>query len=51
MSHTFAVLADYLFAIHGSTGTDWQIKGVAIAGYTVAFIGGSYLSSFMGAKI
>ncbi|KAK6073916.1 high-affinity methionine permease [Seiridium cupressi] len=32
------VLADYLFATNGSKGTDWQIKGVAIAGYTVAFL-------------
>ncbi|KAK9415133.1 putative high affinity methionine permease protein [Seiridium unicorne] len=32
------VLADYLFATNGSKGTDWQIKGVAIAGYTIAFV-------------
>lgn len=34
-----AVLADYLFATAGVKGTDWQIKGVAIAGYTIAFLG------------
>ncbi|KAI1849708.1 hypothetical protein JX265_008047 [Neoarthrinium moseri] len=32
------VLANYLFAISGTAGTDWQIKGVALAGYTVAFL-------------
>jgi amino acid transporter len=30
------VLAQYLFRINGATPTDWQLKGVAIAGYTVA---------------
>ncbi|KAI4597739.1 hypothetical protein KJ359_004014 [Pestalotiopsis sp. 9143b] len=30
------VLANYLFATAGHTGTSWQIKGVAIVGYTVA---------------
>lgn len=29
------VLANYFFAISGHTATDWQIKGVAIAGYTL----------------
>lgn len=39
MSHTLTVLANYLFATNGSKGTDWQVKGVAIAGYTVTFVG------------
>ncbi|KAI1371305.1 amino acid transporter [Hypoxylon crocopeplum] len=30
------VLARYLYQIAGSTPTDWQLKGVAIAAYTVA---------------
>ncbi|KAF2440153.1 amino acid transporter [Karstenula rhodostoma CBS 690.94] len=30
------VLAKYLFAMNGHTPTDWELKGVAIAGYTVA---------------
>ncbi|KAG8156440.1 hypothetical protein KVR01_013674 [Diaporthe batatas] len=30
------VLSNYLFAIAGHKGTDWQVKGVALAGYTVA---------------
>lgn len=32
------VLAEYLYAISGSTPTNWELKGVAIAGYTVAFL-------------
>ncbi|KAI1097552.1 amino acid transporter [Jackrogersella minutella] len=32
------VLARYLYQIADSTPTDWQLKGVAIAGYTVATI-------------
>ncbi|OAA63770.1 high-affinity methionine permease [Niveomyces insectorum RCEF 264] len=32
------LLANYLFATSGHTGTDWQVKGVAIAGYTVVTI-------------
>ncbi|KAJ9130961.1 High-affinity methionine permease [Pleurostoma richardsiae] len=32
------VLADYLFSISGHAGTDWEIKGVAVAGYTVVTI-------------
>ncbi|KAF7530867.1 hypothetical protein G7054_g9430 [Neopestalotiopsis clavispora] len=50
------VLANYLFATAGRTGTDWQIKGVAIAGYTIAVIaailhtkGAYYLSNGIGA--
>lgn len=31
------VLAQYLFATAGRDYTDWQLKGVAIVGYTVAF--------------
>ena len=33
---TSVVMAEYLFAINGHTPTDWQLKGVAVAGYTVA---------------
>ncbi|KAF3764180.1 amino acid transporter [Cryphonectria parasitica EP155] len=32
------VLAEYLFATSGHDYTGWQLKGVAVAGYTVAFI-------------
>ncbi|KAI9692576.1 MAG: hypothetical protein M1822_006807 [Bathelium mastoideum] len=32
------VLAQYLFRVHGTTPTAWQLKGVAIAGYTVAVL-------------
>ncbi|KAK8085887.1 high-affinity methionine permease [Apiospora hydei] len=32
------VLANYLFATAGRTGTEWQIKGVALAGYTVVLL-------------
>ncbi|CRG91901.1 High-affinity methionine permease [Talaromyces islandicus] len=32
------VLAEYLFGLAGSSYTDWQLKGVAVAGYTVALI-------------
>jgi amino acid transporter len=32
------VLAEYLYAISGSEPSNWEIKGVAIAGYTVAFL-------------
>lgn len=32
------VLAQYLFAINGHSPTAWEQKGVAIAGYTVAFL-------------
>lgn len=31
------VLAQYLFKANGHTATSWQLKGVALAGYTVAF--------------
>lgn len=33
------VLAEYLFGLAGSSYTAWQLKGVAVAGYTVALIG------------
>lgn len=33
------VLANYLFKTAGTTGTAWQVKGVALAGYTVATLG------------
>ncbi|KAK8115440.1 amino acid transporter [Apiospora sp. TS-2023a] len=32
------VLSNYFFATAGRTGTNWQIKGVALAGYTVVFL-------------
>jgi amino acid transporter len=32
------VLAEYLFEINGSKPTNWDLKGVAIAGYTVAVL-------------
>ena len=32
------VLAEYLFKVHGSSPSPWQLKGVAVAGYTVAFL-------------
>ncbi|KAK3998132.1 amino acid permease-domain-containing protein [Cladorrhinum sp. PSN332] len=32
------VLAQYLFRISTHTPTDWQLKGVALAGYTLAFL-------------
>ncbi|CAK7234978.1 hypothetical protein SCUCBS95973_009114 [Sporothrix curviconia] len=32
------VLAEYLFKANGHTATAWQLKGVALAGYTVAFL-------------
>ncbi|KAH8657817.1 amino acid permease-domain-containing protein [Xylariales sp. PMI_506] len=50
------VLADYLFATGGTVGTNWQVKGVAAAGYTVAFLAVAfhtkysyYLSNAIGA--
>lgn len=33
------VLAEYLFGLAGASYTPWQLKGVAVAGYTVALIG------------
>ena len=38
-ANTFLVLAKYLFATNGHVPTDWQLKGVAIVGYTVAVLG------------
>ncbi|RMZ77173.1 hypothetical protein DV737_g4504, partial [Chaetothyriales sp. CBS 132003] len=32
------VLARYLYRINGATPTNWQLKGVAVAGYTIAFL-------------
>ena len=32
------VLAQYLFRINGHSPTDWELKGVAVAGYTVAVL-------------
>ena len=37
------VLANYIFKCAGTTGTDWQVKGVAIAGYTIVTLGKSFL--------
>lgn len=33
------VLSQYLFKVAGSTPGPWQLKGVAVAGYTVATLG------------
>jgi hypothetical protein len=44
-SSNSVVLAEYLFGIGGTSYTDWQLKGVAVAGYTLAFIGWSTLRS------
>lgn len=41
------VLAEYLFGLAGSSYTDWQLKGVAVAGYTVALIGIFPLSALL----
>jgi len=38
-ANTLLVLAKYLFATNGHVPTDWQLKGVAIVGYTVAVLG------------
>lgn len=32
------VLAQYLFAINGAKPSAWELKGVAVAGYTVAVL-------------
>ncbi|KAL2015467.1 hypothetical protein VTK56DRAFT_5392 [Thermocarpiscus australiensis] len=32
------VLAQYLFRINGHVPSNWELKGVAVAGYTVAFL-------------
>ncbi|KAJ5127473.1 amino acid permease-domain-containing protein [Penicillium atrosanguineum] len=37
-SSNSVVLAEYLFGIAGSSYTDWQLKGVAVAAYTLALI-------------
>jgi hypothetical protein len=34
-----AVLAQYLFRISGHVPGDWELKGVAITGYTAAILG------------
>lgn len=38
-SSNAVVLAQYIFGIAGVSYTPWQLKGVAVAGYTLAFIG------------
>ncbi|CAI7625077.1 unnamed protein product [Penicillium bialowiezense] len=38
-SSNAVVLAEYIFGIGGLSYTNWQLKGVAVAAYTVAFIG------------
>lgn len=38
-TNTIPVLANYLFKCAGTAGTNWQIKGAAIAGYTVVILG------------
>ncbi|KAG6364290.1 hypothetical protein INS49_005890 [Diaporthe citri] len=40
------VLSNYLFAIAGTEGTDWQVKGVALAGYTVAILSLTFHTKF-----
>lgn len=40
-SSNAVVLAQYIFGIAGVNYTPWQLKGVAVAGYTLAFIGES----------
>ena len=35
-STSLVVLAEYLFRINGHTPSAWELKGTAIAGYTVA---------------
>lgn len=35
----FSVLAQYLFELAESDYTDWKLKGVAVASYTVAVLG------------
>ncbi|CAG8375616.1 unnamed protein product [Penicillium salamii] len=37
-SSNAVVLAEYIFGIGGLSYTNWQLKGVAVAAYTVAFI-------------
>lgn len=37
-SNPVVVLANYLFRINGHSPTPWELKGVAIAGYTVAVL-------------
>lgn len=32
------VLAEYLVKINGHTATNWELKGIAIAGYTAAVL-------------
>ncbi|KAK0102245.1 hypothetical protein ONS95_005868 [Cadophora gregata] len=32
------VLSNYMFKCAGKTGTDWQVKGVALAGYTIVIL-------------
>lgn len=36
--NVITVLAEYLFATAGHDYTGWQLKGVAVAGYSVATI-------------
>ena len=33
-----SVLAEYLFRINGHTPSAWELKGTAVAGYTVAVL-------------
>lgn len=37
------VFAEYMFKLAGSSYTAWQLKAVAVAGYTVALIGMLFL--------
>lgn len=36
------VLANYIFKCTGTIGTDWQVKGVALTGYTIVILGKSF---------
>ncbi|KAK4183243.1 high-affinity methionine permease [Podospora australis] len=40
------VLAQYLFAVNGHEPKDWELKGVAVAGYTVAVLCVSFHTKF-----
>lgn len=42
-SSNAVVLAQYIFGIGGVSYTPWQLKGVAVAGYTLAFIGATVI--------
>lgn len=41
ISNSQTVLATYTFRIAGTEPTEWQAKGVAVAGFTLATVGKS----------